>query len=176
MKYFITILSIFFSISLVAQKIPEISKTEFSKEALSEQVLDVNDNKITLNTLLENYKGKIIVIKFWAGWCKDCLVDMPFSDQLKENNPEVSFIYLSLDRNKEFWLKSIVKYGLDKKGNNYWFYTGWKNTFTEYIELNWIPRYMIIAPDGKIAKYYSVTAKDPEIQEIIENLRNENQK
>ena len=153
-----------------AQKIPEVLKTEFSTEALSQTITNIEDQQVNIASVLEKHKGKIVIIEFWAGWCRDCLIGMPASHKLQESNPDVEFVYLSLDRTKDSWKRGITKLNL-QKGDNYWFHTGWKNDFTAYVDLNWIPRYIVVDQKGDIAKYYAVSADDPEIQETINSLR-----
>ncbi len=158
-----------FNTIIFSQQIPQISKTEFSQEALQEEVIDTDNNEITIQSIIDKHKGKVMVIKFWASWCRDCLLEMSNSNELKEKNKKVDFIYLSLDKNFDTWKKSISKYELNS-GENYWFSSGWKNSFTEYIELNWIPRYMVLDQNGTIAKYYAIAASDIELQNIINSL------
>lgn len=154
---------------VAAQQVPKTLKTDFSRESLAQTVDNLAGEKVSLQSILEKHVGKVIVLEFWAGWCKDCLIGMPASHKLKENNSQVDFIYLSLDKSSEAWKKGIEKYKL-QAGDNYWFSTGWKNPFNEYIDLNWIPRYMVIDQKGKIAKYYAISAEDAEIQKTIEKL------
>lgn len=153
-----------------SQQVPLISKTEFSEEALKQLVVDMDHKETTMQSILNKHKGKVTILKFWASWCKDCIVGMPDSRALKQKNNNVDFIYLSLDKNYDSWKNGITKYELNT-GDNYWFSTGWKNPFTEYIELNWIPRYMVIDQQGKIAYYYAITANDTEIQKTIDALQ-----
>jgi thiol-disulfide isomerase/thioredoxin len=158
-----------FVLLIYSQQVPQISKTKFTEESLKQIVLDTENKEITMQSIVDKHKGKITVIKFWASWCRDCILKMTDSHVLKEKNTNVDFIYLSLDKNFDVWKKSITKYELNS-GENYWFSVGWKNSFNEYIELNWIPRYMVIDQKGKIANYYAITANDIEIQNTINNL------
>lgn len=152
-----------------AQKIPTIQKTEFSKEALAQKVQNENGKEITLQSIINQHKGKVLVIDFWAGWCKDCILALPKAKELEASNPNVDFIFLSLERNKESFIKNIDRFNLTGK-ENYWFYSGWKNSFNDYIDLNWIPRYIIIDQKSNIAKYYAISPEDPEIQKTIDQL------
>ena len=43
--------------------------------------LDDKNNQLNLN----NYKGKLILLNFWATWCAPCKEEMPSLDQLQEN-------------------------------------------------------------------------------------------
>ena len=58
-----------------------------------------------------------------------------------------------------------------KEKENYWFASGWKNDFNNYIDLNWIPRYMVIDQKSDIAKYYAISPEDPKIQATIDKLK-----
>lgn len=109
------------------------------------------------------------MIDFWAGWCRDCLQALPKAEQLEKNNPNVDFVFLSLERSKEGFDKSLARFNMKDK-DNYWFASGWKNDFNNYVDLNWIPRYMVIDQKSFIAKYYAISPEDPEIQQTIDSL------
>ncbi|RRQ46233.1 TlpA family protein disulfide reductase [Chryseobacterium sp. SC28] len=152
-----------------SQEVPKILKTKFSKEALAEKLQDQNGQEITMGEILNRHQGKILVLDFWAGWCKDCLEAFPKAKKLEAENPNVDFVFLSLERSKEGFLKSLEKYQMADK-ENYWFLSGWKNDFNNYIDLNWIPRYMVVDQHSAIAKYYAVAPDDPDIQKTIDRL------
>ena len=169
MKKLIIVLSFLFANFTIAQEVPKVLKTTFSKEALAQKVTNVSGKTITISKILEEHKGKILVLDLWASWCRDCLNAMPKAKELEEKNPEVNFVFLSLDRNLDAWKKGLEKHEMTSK-ENYWFSEGWKNNFNNYIDLNWIPRYLIINQKSGIAKYYTITPDDPEIQKTIDEL------
>jgi len=152
-----------------SQKKPDISKTQFSKEALNHTLQNEEGKNVTVQEILNQHKGKVVVIDFWAGWCRDCLKAFPKVQELEKNNPDVDFVFFSLDRSKEGFDKSLEKFNMREK-ENYWFSAGWKNDFNNYIELNWIPRYMVIDQKSEIANYYAISPEDPEIQTTIDRL------
>lgn len=169
MKKIINILAIaIFSISY-AQKIPSVLKTKFSKEALAQKIEDEDGKKLSIQSILDQHKGKVLVIDFWASWCRDCLLALPKAEELEKNNPNISFVFFSLERSKEGFDKSLERFDMKEK-ENYWFSDGWKNDFNNYIDLNWIPRYMVINQKSGIAKYYAISPEDPDIQKTIDNL------
>ncbi|WP_268224089.1 TlpA family protein disulfide reductase [Sinomicrobium oceani] len=56
--------------------------------------LDGNGTKI----LLDNLKGKVVFINFWATWCPPCRKEMPSIDQLKQQfGGEDSIVFLMVD-------------------------------------------------------------------------------
>ncbi|ROI00809.1 TlpA family protein disulfide reductase [Chryseobacterium daecheongense] len=152
-----------------SQEAPKVLKTTFSKEALQQKLEDEEGKNITIQQILDQHKGKVLVIDFWAGWCRDCLKALPKAEELEKNNPNIDFVFLSLERSKEGFDKSLERFDMKEK-NNYWFASGWKNDFNNYVDLNWIPRYMVIDQKSAIAKYYAISPEDPEIQSTIDQL------
>ena len=152
-----------------SQEVPKVLKTKFSKEALSQKLQDKSGKEISINEILKQHKGKIVILDFWAGWCKDCLKAFPKAKELEANNPDINFVFLSLERSQDGFLNSLDRFQMTDK-ENYWFSSGWKNDFNNYVDLNWIPRYIVVDQKSAIAKYYAITPDDPEIQSTIDKL------
>ncbi|WP_285268544.1 TlpA family protein disulfide reductase [Kaistella rhinocerotis] len=170
MKKILQIFVLLMATCVFAQKIPKTSKTEFSKESLAQKITSQNGKKITVADVIKKHEGKILIIDFWASWCQDCILALPETKKLKENNPEIEFVYFSLDRSHAQWEKGLAKYGIEAE-ENYWFDEGWKNSFNNFIELNWVPRFIVVDQNGKIANYYAVSPADSEMRETIEKLK-----
>ena len=160
---------LFIGVLSFAQNPPKEMKTVFPTKALEDKVVDLEDNSITIGKVIENNKGKIIVLDLWASWCGDCVKNMPELKTLHEKNPDVAFVYLSMDKTDEAWKNGIEKD--DIKGQHYLLGNNWKGEFGTGIDLNWIQRYLVWDKKGKIADYYSVKADDPKIQATIDKLR-----
>lgn len=158
------------SFGVFAQKVPAISKTEFSKEAVAQKITSLQGKKMPISEIISNHKGRILIIDFWASWCPDCIKALPSTKILKEQNPQLDFVYFSLDRSYDQWKQGLDKYDL-RSQENYWFDEGWKNNFNNYIDLNWVPRFLVVDQSGKIAKYYSISPTDPDIQRTIDELK-----
>lgn len=168
MKNSIWILGLFLlGLNLSAQEVPTEMKTEFDSVSLGQTLQDLEGNKTTVGAVLEQYKGKTVFLDLWASWCPDCIKGLPKLKEVQAQYPDVVYLFLSLDRvgKEENWKKAIDKYEI--KGDHYWFNSEWKNDFTEYIGINWIPRYMLIDKDGKIAHYYAIHADDPQMMEVL---------
>lgn len=138
---------------------------EFSQDALNDTFINLNDDSITFEEILDSYKGKKIVIDVWASWCGDCLRNMPKVKNLQENKTDVVYLFLSLDRSLDSWRRGIEKYNVI--GEHYYMQTGGKGPFGKFANLDWIPRYMVIDEDGKIALFKAVHADDIAILEIL---------
>ena len=170
MKESISFILLLFTISAFGQKVPTENKKAFSKEALAQKIVSLEGKKLSVSDVIKKHEGRILIIDFWASWCRDCILALPSTKELKEKNPEIDFVYFSLDRSHEQWKKGLEKYNISAN-ENYWFNEGWKNNFNNYIDLNWVPRFMVIDQKGGIAKYYSINPNDPEIQKAIDLLK-----
>lgn len=60
-----------------------------------------------LEALIEQDSEQIEVINFWATWCKPCIKEIPYFQELQETNEEVSVTLVSLDFADEFQDKVI---------------------------------------------------------------------
>lgn len=164
--------SLFFIVSfsfLFAQKGPTEIRTEFDENSLSQVVYDLEGNEISIGEILESHKGKVVFLYIWATWCPDCIIGFPQLKEVQAEYPDAVYLFLSLDRvgKEKVWKDGVKKW--DLQGEHYWFNTEWKNKFTDYIGLNWIPRYMIIDKEGKIAHYYAVKADEPDLVQSLSN-------
>lgn len=64
---------------------------------------------------LSEYKGKIILLEFWASWCGPCQWEMPNLKKVYEefHNDGFEVFAVSFDENKESWTKAIEKDNLN---------------------------------------------------------------
>lgn len=170
MKNLLYASAVLLSQNLFSQQVPKVLKTDFPKEILTQKITASDGKKLEIYDILKYHEGKILIIDFWASWCKDCIAALPETKILKEKNSDVDFVYFSLDRSSEQWKKGLEKFEISAN-ENYWFDEGWKKEFQSYIDLNWIPRFIIVDQKGKIAKYYAVDPNDPEIQKTINDLK-----
>lgn len=153
-----------------AQKAPEINKTEFDEVSLSQSILDLEGQQTTVKEIFESHKGKVILLDIWASWCPDCIKGLPELREIQAKYPDVVYLFFSLDRvgKEEVWKSTIEKFKIE--GEHYWFNTEWKNDFTNFLELNWVPRYVLIDQEGKIVHYYAVHADDKEMISTLDSL------
>ncbi len=137
-------------------------KTEFTKDALAEVMQSQTGEEITFQEILQTYKGKTIVIDIWASWCTDCIKGMPKVEALQAQFPEVVYLFLSYDKTPESWAAGIEKYQV--KGAHYLIRSNWKGGgFKSAVDIDWIPRYLVVDPTGKIALYRAIEADDEQL-------------
>lgn len=144
-------------------------KNTFSEVALSEKLLSTDESQTAFKDILNKYKGKTLVIEVWASWCGDCVKAMPKIKELQANNPNVSYLFISADKTADKWKSGIEKHQL--KGDHFMMYDGMKGTFGKAIDLDWIPRYIIIDKTGKIVTYRAIETDFDKINETLKNLK-----
>jgi thiol-disulfide isomerase/thioredoxin len=116
-------------------------------------ILLASDGKseFKLEKVLEQNKGKIILIDLWASWCSPCIKEMPYLAQLRERYPgnKVAFITISLDKQIPSWRQTMTRISMSKD-NSYLLLNASKTTFYKRYNINEIPRYLLFGKDGKI--------------------------
>ncbi len=144
----------------------------FSKESLTDTFITLKGEKVTFGTILENNKGNNVLLDIWATWCRDCIIGMPAVKKLAVEYPDITIVYLSLDKTEKSWKKGIKRFNMGE-GQHYWASNGWESNFFDSIDLDWIPRYMIIDKNGKIKLFKAIKASDKRIVQQLITLRNE---
>lgn len=143
-------------------------KKEFSKESLTKKLVTLDDSKITFKKIIKHHAGKVTVIEVWASWCGDCVKAMPKLKELQANNPNVDYVFISMDKAADKWKAGIEKQEL--KGDHYWVTDGMKGEFGKSIDLDWIPRYIIIDKKGKIITYRAIETDFEQMNATLKSL------
>lgn len=157
-------------IALITFSCTQAQKTEFSKEVLSTTLLSTDGKQVKFKDILKTQKGKTLVIEVWASWCGDCVKAMPKLKELQANNPSVSYVFISMDKTADKWKAGIEKHQLN--GPQYMANDGMKGVFGKAIDLDWIPRYIIIDKTGKIVVYRAIETDFEKINETLKKLEN----
>ncbi|MFV8271088.1 TlpA family protein disulfide reductase [Flavobacterium sp. GT2N3] len=165
MKRIITLLIAFVTLSCTSNS----QKTEFSKEALSETLLATDGSQVAFKDILEKHKGKTLVIEVWASWCGDCVKAMPKLKELQANNPDVGYLFISMDKTADKWKAGIEKHEL--KGDHFMANDQMKGVFAKAVDLDWIPRYIVVDKNGKIVLYRAIETDFDKINETLKNLK-----
>lgn len=119
---------------------------------------------------LEKYKGKVVLLDFWATWCGPCRSEMPKVISLYNQYHDKGFeiIGISLDESKS----ALEKYITDNKMEwpQYFEGTKWQNSLAKKYGVRSIPATFVLDRKGKI-RYKAVRGR--ELARAIEKLVSE---
>ncbi len=122
-----------------------------------------NGDTFSLHTL----KGKVVLLDFWATWCKSCREAIPELRNLYEKYHKSGFeiVSISLDRKKDIWLKGISSEKMD--WINISEINGWKNSLVLMFDIKEIPQTFLLDKEGRLV---SIKVEDLKIGKEIEQL------
>ena len=109
-----------------------------------------NGDLISLSSL----KGKVVLLDFWASWCRPCRAENPNVVRLYNKYKDKGFtVYsVSLDQNKDKWLAAINQDQLTWS-NHVSELTGWKSSAGAKYGISSIPKTFLINKKGEIIGY-----------------------
>ncbi|RFS19288.1 TlpA family protein disulfide reductase [Chitinophaga silvatica] len=119
---------------------------------LNTRFISVTGDTINWHEILTQNKGKVIYTDFWASWCVPCIALIPFSIRLDSTfkNKNISFIYISIDADKEKWLKAISKTGLNGIGTHYLMIESHNSALSRALGIPPIPHYLLMGKQSQV--------------------------
>ncbi|MFA6400760.1 MAG: TlpA disulfide reductase family protein [Salinivirgaceae bacterium] len=101
---------------------------------------------------LSDFKGKVVLVDFWASWCGPCRRANPTVVAMfkKYNSKGFTVLGVSMDNNREKWLAAIETDGLTWPQVST--LEGWANPVGKLYGVNSIPHAVLINRDGTIIK------------------------
>jgi len=105
--------------------------------------LDKSDQKININ----QFKGSILILNFWATWCKPCKDEMPSLDNLQVNPDLNQLKIFPINIGKEK-LEKVNKFFVDLNIMNIQTYYDPPSTLAKTFSLRGIPTSILFDKDG----------------------------
>lgn len=117
---------------------------------------------------LSDYKGKVVLLNFWATWCGPCKIEIPWFIEFQKTYKDRGFTVIGIAVDDEGW--EIVKPYLATKQVNYPVVVGDEMVNTKYGGVEALPTTFVIDKDGKIANTHVGLVSRKEYESDIEQL------
>lgn len=128
------------------KQISNLAQTQVGAEAPDISMAGVDGEPIKLSS----FRGKYVLIDFWASWCKPCRIENPnvvrMYNEYKDKDFEIYGVSLDEERNK--WLQAIEQDGI--KWVQVSDLKGWNNEAAQTYNVNSIPETVLLSPEGEI--------------------------
>lgn len=120
---------------------------------------------------LEDLKGKLVYIDFWATWCGPCRHELPFLEEVEKayEGKKITFISMSMDNDVVAWDKMVKEKKM--KGLQLHADGDWSSTVAKDYQIKGIPTFVLIDENGLII---SPAAPRPSSGAVLVNMLDEN--
>jgi len=123
---------------------------------------------------LSDYKGKVVLLDFWATWCGGCKVEIPWFMEFADRYKDKGFAVIGVSMDEEGW--TVVKPFVQTKKLNYPVILGTEEMAKQYGGVDALPQTFLIDRDGKIVSTHEglvdKAAIESEIQKLLQASSN----
>ncbi|PCI11959.1 MAG: redoxin [Flavobacteriaceae bacterium] len=121
-------------------------------------------------TSLDDLKGKFVYIDVWATWCGPCKQQIPYLKKVEAayHGKNIEFVSISTDRKNKYnaWRKMIK----NKEMGGIQLFAGDDYSFSQAYQINSIPRFILIDPEGNIVDANAPRPSDPNLTKLFDSL------
>ncbi|MGY0408508.1 MAG: TlpA family protein disulfide reductase [Polaribacter sp.] len=127
---------------------------------------------------LDSFLGKYVYIDVWATWCGPCKQQIPFLKKLEKEyrGKNIEFVSISVDESRRSggtWEAAEKKWKTFVKNNQLsgvQLWCGEDVSFQQAYQINSIPRFILIDPQGKIVNTNAPRPSEPKLKSTFDSL------
>ena len=120
---------------------------------------------------LSDYKGKVVLLNFWATWCGPCKIEIPWFVEFEQNYRDKGFAVLGVAMDEEGW--AAVKPFVSSHKVNYRMVIGDDMTAQKFGGVESLPTSFMIDREGRIAAVHvGLVSKKDYANDIAQLLGN----
>jgi thiol-disulfide isomerase/thioredoxin len=121
------------------------------------------------NFQLSDYAGKVVLLNFWATWCKPCQKEIPWFEEFQRTYGDRGFAVVGISLDEDGW--KAVRPAMESLKINYRVAIGDDRLAQKYGGLESLPETLLIRGDGIVVKkYVGITSKSDYEKEISRRL------
>jgi peroxiredoxin len=117
---------------------------------------------------LSDYRGKVVLLNFWATWCGPCKIEIPWFMEFEQNYKDRKFAVLGVSLDDDGW-ESVRPY-LEAHKVNYRVLVGTDSLSALYGGVDSLPTTFVLDRDGRIAAHHIGLVSKGDYQHDIESL------
>ena len=137
--------------------------------AIGEMAPDFSlNNSKNFKVSLSSFRGKVVMIDFWASWCGPCRIANPGVERVYQKYKSKGFevLGISIDNKKKAWLKAVAQDKIHYQQLNDTL--GWYSPVAEKYGINQIPTSFLLDKEGKIVAIdLNGSQLDMKVKELI---------
>jgi thiol-disulfide isomerase/thioredoxin len=116
---------------------------------------------------LSDYKGKVVLLEFWASWCPPCRESVPGLEKLNKAYKDKGLVILAVSVDQGGW--DDVKLFIKDSGITYTVLKGTDDVAVKY-QVRSIPLSLLLDKEGNISKRYLGAVYDEELEKDIKAI------
>ncbi len=101
---------------------------------------------------LTDYRGKVVLLNFWATWCGPCKIEIPWFVDFERRHKDQGFAVIGISMDEDGW--EAIKPFMSGTGINYRVLLGDDSIAQLYGGVNALPTTFVIDREGKIASVH----------------------
>ncbi len=119
---------------------------------------------------LADYKGKVVLVNFWATWCMPCRIEIPWFNEFEEKYKDKGFAVLGVDFDSHEDWDVIDPYMADQKMVYKVVRAGDTEMPQPYYGIDALPTTFLVDRDGKIAAMHTGLVSKATYEDGIKQL------